>query len=98
LGRGARALGRDETIADVARSSGPLLPAFLLVPGVGTVLRTDLPPGAEPLLRCLGLVAARLPDGAAIAYIPAEEELALMNWDAEHYRKSLSGERQGGPA
>jgi rhamnose utilization protein RhaD (predicted bifunctional aldolase and dehydrogenase) len=98
LGPGARALERDESIANVARSSDPLPPAFLLVPGVGTVLRTDLPPGAEPLLRCLGLVAARLPKGAAITYIPAEEELALINWDAEHYRKSLSGEHHGGPA
>lgn len=99
LGPGARALGPDETVADVARSAGPLPPpAFLLVPGIGTVLRTDLPSGAEPLLRCLGLVTARLPAGAAITYISAEEELALMNWDAEHYRKSLGSERQARPA
>jgi rhamnose utilization protein RhaD (predicted bifunctional aldolase and dehydrogenase) len=99
LGPGARALRSDETIAEVARSSRPQPPpAFLLVPGVGTVLRTDLPSGAEPLLRCLGLVTARLPEGAAVAYIPPEEELALMTWDAEHYRKSLGGERQTRPA
>jgi rhamnose utilization protein RhaD (predicted bifunctional aldolase and dehydrogenase) len=94
LGPGARALGREETIADVARSAGRLPPAFLLVPGAGAALRADLPSGAEPLLRCLGLVAARLPAGTAITYISAEEEQALMTWDAEHYRKSLSGERQ----
>jgi rhamnose utilization protein RhaD (predicted bifunctional aldolase and dehydrogenase) len=90
LGPGARALRSDETIAEVAQSSRPQPPpAFLLVPGVGTVLRTDLPSGAEPLLRCLGLVTARLPESAAVTYIPAEEDLALMTWDAEHYRKSL---------
>ena len=96
LGPGARALWPNETVADITRSTcGQAPPPFLLVPGVGTVLRRDLPPGAEPLLRCLGLVAARLPGGAEITYIPPEEELALMTWDAEHYRKSLGGE---GPA
>jgi rhamnose utilization protein RhaD (predicted bifunctional aldolase and dehydrogenase) len=94
LGPGARALRAGETIADIARSPDQPPPAFLLVPGAGTVLRTDLPAGAEPLLRCLGLVAARLPEGVRVTYIPAAEELALMNWDAEHYRKSLGGAGQ----
>jgi rhamnose utilization protein RhaD (predicted bifunctional aldolase and dehydrogenase) len=96
LGPGARALRPGETIAHLARASGRQPPPpFLLVPGVGTVLRVDLPSGAEPLLRCLGLVAGRLPEGAAVTYIPAEEERALMTWDAEHYRKSFAGERVG---
>ncbi len=86
LGPGARALDDDEMIDAVARHSPS---AFLLVPGAGTVLRTDLPSGAEPLLRCLGLVAARLPSGVDVVYLSAHEELALANWDAEHYRKSM---------
>jgi len=89
LGPAARALDDGETVAALAQRTPP--PAFLLVPGIGTVLRTDLPPGAEPLLRCLGLVAARIPDGAPVTYLSADEEQALMAWDAEHYRKSLSG-------
>jgi rhamnose utilization protein RhaD (predicted bifunctional aldolase and dehydrogenase) len=91
LGPGARVLEGNETVASVARCAAP---AFLLVPGVGTVLRADLPPGAEPLLRCLGLVTVRLPAGAPITYLPATEEQALMTWDAERYRKSLgAGDR-----
>ena len=95
LGPAARALDCDETVAGAARHG---LPSFLLLPGVGTVLRADLPPGAEPLLRCLGLVAARLPAGAEITYLSAEEERNLMDWDAEHYRKSLGDERPLRPA
>jgi rhamnose utilization protein RhaD (predicted bifunctional aldolase and dehydrogenase) len=87
LGPGARAVDGDETMDVVARDSPP--PTFLLIAGAGTVLRTDLPSGAEPLLRCLGLVAARLPPGVDVVYLSADEELALANWDAEHYRKSV---------
>lgn len=96
LGPGARALDGDETIDAVARHSPP--PAFLLIPGAGTVLRTDLPSGAEPLLRCLGLVAARLQPGVDVVYLSADEELALANWDAEHYRRSVGGAPQVRPA
>jgi rhamnose utilization protein RhaD (predicted bifunctional aldolase and dehydrogenase) len=90
LGPGARALRPHETVGGVARLPDRPPPAFLIAPGVGTVLRTDLPAGAEPLLRCLGLVAARLPAGVATKYLAADEEQSLLNWDAEHYRKSLS--------
>jgi rhamnose utilization protein RhaD (predicted bifunctional aldolase and dehydrogenase) len=93
LGPAARVLGRDETVAGVQAP-----PPFILVPGIGTVLRTDLPPGAEPLLRCLGLVAARLPAGAELTYLSAEDERDLMDWDAELYRKSLGDERPLRPA
>jgi rhamnose utilization protein RhaD (predicted bifunctional aldolase and dehydrogenase) len=90
LGPAARALDRDQTVAGVCRRG---LPSFLLVRGVGTVLRIDLPSGAEPLLRCLGLVAARLPAGAEISYLSAEEERNLTDWDAERYRKAIARER-----
>jgi rhamnose utilization protein RhaD (predicted bifunctional aldolase and dehydrogenase) len=92
LGPGARVLDGEDRIDPIGRRPSP--PAFLLLPGAGTVLRRDLPAGAEPLLRCLGLVTGRLPAGAAVTYISADEERALMDWDAEHYRKSIGGARQ----
>jgi rhamnose utilization protein RhaD (predicted bifunctional aldolase and dehydrogenase) len=101
LGPGARALHGHETIAEItqtATAAGLPPPSFLLVPGLGTIIRTDLPPDAEPILRCLGLVVARLPADAEVIYLPPEEEQALLNWDAEHYRKSLSLGRAASPA
>jgi rhamnose utilization protein RhaD (predicted bifunctional aldolase and dehydrogenase) len=98
LGPGAHALAPNETIADATRAAADAdipPPNFLLVPGVGTAIRTDLPPDAEPILRCLGLVVTRLPAEADVTYLPAVEEQALLNWDAEHYRKSLSLHRAG---
>jgi rhamnose utilization protein RhaD (predicted bifunctional aldolase and dehydrogenase) len=93
LGPGAHALAPNETIAQATRVADDAdipPPNFLLVPGIGTAIRTDLPPDAEPILRCLGLVVTRLPAEAEVTYLPAVEEQALLNWDAEHYRKSLS--------
>ncbi len=57
--------------------------------GQGTLLRKDLPPEAVALAECLGEVLARLPDGSDVSYIGAEEEQALLGWDAEKYRRSL---------
>ena len=42
------------------------------------------------MLRCLGLVTARLPVGAELRYLTGADESALLDWDAEHYRKSLA--------
>lgn len=93
LGPAMRALARGESIADVIASSeaaGLPPPVALLLPGVGAIVRSDILPGAEAMLICLALVAERLPAGAKISYLPAEEERALLDWDAEKYRKALS--------
>lgn len=66
-----------------------LPPVALLVPGAGAVIRQDASAGAEAMLVCLGLVAARIPEGAKVRYLPAHEEQALLNWDAERYRQQM---------
>jgi rhamnose utilization protein RhaD (predicted bifunctional aldolase and dehydrogenase) len=93
LGPGAYALAEGETPAALAErmtAQGVAVPACILVPGAGALIRRDLPLGAEAMLRCLGLVTARLPIGAAIRYLTFAEEGALLNWDAEKYRRSLA--------
>jgi rhamnose utilization protein RhaD (predicted bifunctional aldolase and dehydrogenase) len=96
LGPGARALRDGESLADVERAAaakGMAAPAFVLMPGIGTAVRADLTAGAEALLRCLGLVARRIPAEVEVTYLPAEEERHLANWEAEAYRKALNRER-----
>jgi rhamnose utilization protein RhaD (predicted bifunctional aldolase and dehydrogenase) len=92
LGPAMRALKHGETIADVvgvsAAAQAPS-PVALLVPGAGAVVRSDIQPGAEAMLICLALVAERLPIDAKISYLPADEEQALLDWDAEKYRRAL---------
>jgi rhamnose utilization protein RhaD (predicted bifunctional aldolase and dehydrogenase) len=64
-------------------------PVALLVPGAGAIIRQDASAGAEAMLICLGLVVARIPEAAQVRYLPAHEEQALLNWDAERYRQQL---------
>ena len=93
LGPAMRAVAESERIADlVAANQAASLPppVALLVPGAGAIVRADIQPGAEAMLMCLALVAARLPADAKISYLPAEEERALLDWDAEKYRKALA--------
>ncbi len=91
LGRAIRALTEGERLADILaanEAAGLPPPVALLVSGAGAIVRPDIQPGAEAMLICLALVAERLPD-AKIRYLPPEEELALLDWDAEKYRKAL---------
>ncbi|HJT13179.1 MAG TPA: class II aldolase/adducin family protein [Dongiaceae bacterium] len=93
LGPAMRALSAGESIAAVIAANAAAAlppPVALLVPGAGAIMRSDIQPGAEAMLICLALVAERLPADARISYLPAEEERALLDWDAEKYRKALS--------
>jgi rhamnose utilization protein RhaD (predicted bifunctional aldolase and dehydrogenase) len=72
------------------------MPMALLVPGAGAIVRADIGPAAEAMLHCLALVVERIPPESHVSYLPAEEEQALLNWDAERYRKQLIGTRTPG--
>jgi len=96
LGPAIRAVAQGERIADVVAANEAANlppPVALLVPGAGAIVRSDIQPGAEAMLVCLALVAERLPADARISYLPAAEELALLDWDAEKYRKALTAGR-----
>lgn len=69
------------------------LPVAALTAGIGAVIRKDASSGAEALLTCLALVTSRLPLSAEIGYLSVENEQALLNWDAEHYRRQLTAHR-----
>jgi len=93
LGPAMRTLAQEERVADVVAASQAAnlpSPVALLVPGAGAIVRSDIQPGAEAMLTCLALVAERLPADAKISYLPEEEERALLDWDAEKYRRALS--------
>jgi rhamnose utilization protein RhaD (predicted bifunctional aldolase and dehydrogenase) len=66
-------------------------PPFVLIPGKGTAMRTDAPPGAWALAQCLGDVLARMPEGTALNYLTLEQNGELLDWDAEKYRQVLNG-------
>lgn len=83
LGPGVRLL--PDTPLDVEERA-PLL----LVPGRGMLLHESLSPTAEAMALCLALVGQRLHMGVVPCYLEQEAERALLNWDAEAYRRSLN--------
>ena len=79
-------------IAHIAMAGLPA-PVAVLIPGKGTVIRSDANAAAQAMLSCLVLVASRLPLRAQIKYLPAKAEQALLNWDAERYRQQMTASR-----
>jgi rhamnose utilization protein RhaD (predicted bifunctional aldolase and dehydrogenase) len=76
--------------AAVARIAGEgPLPRLVLVPGAGALLPRDASPAALAMTGCLADVALRLEASDPVTPITREDELALVNWDAEKYRQTL---------
>ncbi len=65
-------------------------PPWILVPGLGVLVRRDASSGAEPMARCLADVAARIPAGADLNWLTDTDVAALTDWDAEKYRQALA--------
>ena len=62
---------------------------LVLVPGAGALLRRDASASARAMARCIADVARLVPAGAALSVLSADEEAALLGWEAEAYRKTL---------
>ena len=96
LGRGLPVLEQRESLnamISAVKADGLRLPVAFLVPGIGSVIHKNASNGAEAMLTCLALVTSRLPLNAEITYLTAENEQALLNWDAERYRQQLTAQR-----
>jgi rhamnose utilization protein RhaD (predicted bifunctional aldolase and dehydrogenase) len=64
-------------------------PKLIVVPNQGVLLPRDATPAIHAMARCLADVAVRLESSDPVRTLTREEELALINWDAEKYRQSL---------
>lgn len=64
-------------------------PKLVVVPGKGVFLPADATPAMHAMARCLADVAVRLSPDDPVRPLTLEDELALVNWDAEKYRQSL---------
>lgn len=93
LGHGVAVLRDDETPRDAARRVAAQNwpePALVLVPDAGAVLREDVSLNGEEMALCLSLVAARIPAGAPLTALSRQQELDLVDWDAEKYRRNIN--------
>lgn len=91
LGAQAPVLPAERQVSAVvaeALATGAPAPVYALVPGAGVLLAPGVSPGAEAMLECLALVAARLPNADGLVYLDDNELAALTDWEAEAYRRS----------
>ncbi len=94
LGDGPSIAREGENAAAVAERLGAP-PVSIVFPGLGVLMKTDAPPGADAMVRCLADVAARLPADAPVRVLTPEEYLQLTDWDAEKYRQELARKSAG---
>lgn len=76
---------------DTPPAEAGTLPPVILLRGRGALVVQTASAGAWALAQCLGDVLARVPADARLSYLTAEENDALVNWDAEKYRQKLNG-------
>lgn len=89
LGEGsAIALPEEDAQAVVVRIGAA--PISIVFPGIGVLMREDATPSADAMARCLADVTTRIPPGAPLRVLTAEEHLQLTDWDAEKYRQQLA--------
>ena len=77
---------------------GPALPAkdhagtppAIVVEGTGVLIRDDVTPSQQAMLKCLSDLLRRLPTDWSAAPIGKDAEAELLNWDAEIYRQALA--------
>ena len=96
LGRGVHVLGDEDitrALAGLASQAAP--PKLVLAPGEGAFVLRSSAEAVDAMVRCLADVTARLTTGDPVAPLTAEDEDALLNWDAEHYRQALARAEAG---
>jgi rhamnose utilization protein RhaD (predicted bifunctional aldolase and dehydrogenase) len=63
--------------------------SVIIVRDFGVVVPRDFSDNAESMLYCLASVLLRIQEGEELRYLTQEDEMELMDWDAEKYRQSI---------
>jgi rhamnose utilization protein RhaD (predicted bifunctional aldolase and dehydrogenase) len=96
LGRGVHVLGDEDitrALAGLASQAAP--PKLVLAPGEGAFVLRSSAEAVDAMVRCLADVTARIAAGDPVEPLTVEDEDALLDWDAEHYRQALARAEAG---
>jgi rhamnose utilization protein RhaD (predicted bifunctional aldolase and dehydrogenase) len=70
-----------------------ILPGLIFVSGKGAIVRSDLSAGGISMISLLCEIALRVPNNSDLQTLSLQEELILLNWDAEKFRQSVDANR-----
>lgn len=68
-------------------------PIVYLMPNMGVLVRANASDSVDSMLECHAALFRRLELGSNLRYLSDAEVCELLDWDAEHYRQSLSAPR-----
>lgn len=71
-----------------SHSNNPLAPKTAIVEGKGVLCSDILSTGGKEMVKAVAQVSLLDPGGDTVRYLTREEELELVNWDAEKFRQS----------
>ncbi|MBI0477177.1 class II aldolase [Sphingomonas sp. MA1305] len=83
-------LGHAARLGTAATPPGRPPGKLSIIPGLGCLLPPGLPSDAHDMAACIAETLARVPVGAPLNVLTADEERELVDWDAEKYRQQLS--------
>ncbi len=70
-------------------------PGLVFVEGMGALVREDLTKGGLAMVDLLLQLAIHIPDNVALNTLTPENQIELLNWDAEKFRQAVDAERKG---
>ncbi len=79
----------NEVVLRVTAAGAPP-PVWMIAPGAGTLVRKGAGTPARIMMQCLADVMARVPVDAQLSYLTTEQNLELLDWDAEKYRQRFN--------
>lgn len=85
-----------DAVARAIEARTGAFPALVLVAGVGALAARSRSAAADALIGALLAIAERVPSDAAIRGLGDADVAALLDWDAEHYRRALDAQRAKG--
>lgn len=67
---------------------------YVILPGVGVLVRPTITDGQHAMLQAIALLLQRIPSTASVVPLSSDEVAALAGWEAEKYRIALDAQQR----
>jgi len=89
LGRAVKIIKNQSEFINIQISSASK-PKLLIIPNMGVLTINSITKSELEMVRALFEILMRLPINSKVKYLSKDDEMNLLNWDAEKYRQSIN--------
>jgi len=89
LGRAVKVINNQSEFTNIQISEA-LKPKLIIVPNMGVLTINSITKPELEMVRALFEVLMRLPNNSKVKYLSKDDEMSLLNWDAEKYRQFIN--------